>query len=144
MRTRDDIAVAFFKTINADATIQNVSHLNGTNKISKSIARNPNISNPFLTIDVIPETVLDNAEVIIALVRLRLSIDNNLQSFETDHTKAAAIETRLTTLLHEKQLTGNTGVTYAQCLRTGPARALFFPEAPNETMFLNDFRVWVI
>ena len=144
MRTRDDIAVAFFKTINADATIQNSSHLNGANKVSKSIVRNPNVANPFLTIDVIPESVLDNAEVIIALVRLRLFIANNQQSMDTDHARAALIETRLTTLLHEQQLTGNTGVEYKQCLRTGPARALFFPEAPNETMFLNDFRLWVV
>jgi hypothetical protein len=69
---------------------------------------------------------------------------NRLNNGEVDHALADRIESRLKTLLHQKQLTGASGATYKQCLKLGEATFLFDPAAPEEAVYLNDFRLWTI
>lgn len=143
MITNEDIILAFYTMANGDATMTSASHLNGTNKISKSISRSPAIPNPNMTLDLSTENILGEAELGVVVVRVRVFFDVNSGSI-VDKARVDRIERRLTDLFHEQQLTGAPGVVYKQCLRIGKGRELYNRETPQETMYYHDFRTWAL
>jgi len=135
------ILTAVFKKLDADATLQGSTYLNGTDRIEKGSRRRKGLIAPCITMKIGGTSMDTDDKLQEALIYVN-SYALDKANGTPDLTRLSAIAGRVEDLLDDVALTAVTGMRFLNCYVTSPhGEAFLDPDFPDEHYVSTAIRV---
>ena len=143
MTSADEMLTAIFATLDADATLQGASYLNGTDKVEKGPRRKEGVVNPSVTIKLGGTDIATEGKIQDAIVYVS-SFCNNYGNGAANVKTLSLISNKVDDLLDDKSLTIS-GSRAFNCYLTAPHNGPYWDsQHPDEHYMTSTFRIQVI